>query len=378
MLKARIHITRRDGSNDVLHFPFQPFQSTVEDLIEFVEEIHRDKMSIDSSLSPSNFQLDYSKVCFDTKFPDQLVEGTKLQIFGSTEQDLAITEVREQNEYWSLKNARVLELPLQPYHVQSPFFMKEVGQIESVKLFLSSDDYIDIDKPSLLNAHIPLKEILANVEESLWMSSHCMLSDGVHLDVDLPLKRMNLHGQCIAIHHAKEKFEVKIKSMSGKTITLSCDTSMTVFDLKKEIHDKEGIPPDQQRLMFDGSQLEEDRFLSDYGIGEGCTIHIVLRLRGGMYHPTSGRSDNDEEKVTISLILPNGKERSCCVSASCDESAVKEIAIMHLLKEMPETIITDAILEERRRHILKELADIEELQEERKQPTDSSNSCSMP
>ncbi|GFH44890.1 ubiquitin-domain-containing protein [Chaetoceros tenuissimus] len=310
MLKARIHITRRDGSNDVLHFPFQPFQSTVEDLIEFVEEIHRDKMSVDSSLSPSNFQLDYSKVCFDTKFPDQLVEGTKLQIFGSTEQDIAIIEVREQHEYWTLKNARVLELLLQPYHTQSPFFVKEVNQIESVKLFLSSDEYIDIDKPSLLNAHIPLKDILANVEESPWTSSHCMLSDRVHLDVDLPLKRMNLYGKCIDIHHIKEKFEVKIKTLYGKTITLSCDTSMTVFDLKKEIHDKEGIPPDQQRLMFDGSQLEEDRFLSDYGIGEGCTIHIVLRLRGGMYHPTSGRSDNDEEKVTISLILPNGKERS--------------------------------------------------------------------
>ncbi|QJX72067.1 polyubiquitin [Faustovirus] len=72
-----------------------------------------------------------------------------------------------------------------------------------------------------------------------------------------------------------------VKTMGGKTITLLMKPSASVLDLKKIIETAEGIPPDQQRLIFAGRQLEDDKVLLDYNISRDSTIHIVIRLRGG-------------------------------------------------------------------------------------------------
>jgi len=72
-----------------------------------------------------------------------------------------------------------------------------------------------------------------------------------------------------------------VKTLTGKTVSIEVEEGESIEDVKAKISEKEGIPPEQQRLIFGGQQLQDAKTLDDYNVGDDATLHLVLRLRGG-------------------------------------------------------------------------------------------------
>lgn len=78
----------------------------------------------------------------------------------------------------------------------------------------------------------------------------------------------------------KDKFQVLVKTLTGMILSFRVDRETTVLQLKTLFQEKGGVPVVQQRMIFAGRELEDERTMADYNIGIGATLHLVLRLGG--------------------------------------------------------------------------------------------------
>jgi hypothetical protein len=115
----------------------------------------------------------------------------------------------------------------------------------------------------------------------------------------------------------------------------------TIMKLASEIESKEGTPVDQQRLILNGRQLEYNGTLRSCGMQDMSVLHLVLRLRGGMFHESSGRRDfqhlsgEENSTITLNLILPNGDKHKVSVDQQDSVDRLKDQALSLLKDTIP-------------------------------------------
>lgn len=131
--------------------------------------------------------------------------------------------------------------------------------------------------------------------------------------------------------------DIFVRSLSGKVTTIKSDPDDKIGFFKLKIQEKEGIPPCQIRLIYRGKQLEDLYTFADYNIQKDSTLDMVLRLRGGMFHASSGRDGGfdaltqDQKGGCVTIQLCDGDKISVPLKSSrISVGELQKLVVVHV------------------------------------------------